>query len=136
MAETFFGPWHIVLGLVNSHFSQSFTISGSENADGRYHVAFGDQLAFPVQGKEWAIQIEWLPFGPDASWQPSDVRRTMKFVAGEGLIVQLDADARLPGLPNPDYNNLTLTCISMDPETNPIPTDNPYDFTIPERPSP
>lgn len=128
MAETFFGPWSVVLGLV--HFDQSFIISGSENADGRYYVRSGDSLEVRVQGEEWRIQIEWLT--PDSGWLPSDIRRTTKFVAGEGLIVQLDADARPPGLPNPHYNDLTLICTSLDPETNPIPTGNHYDFTIPE----
>lgn len=132
MAEMFFGPWHIVVGLVNSHFSQSFTISGSDNADDRYPVAFGQALELSVQGEQWQLQLAWFPFGPGGSWQPSDVRRTTKFVPGAGLIVQLDAAARPPGSASPNFNNCGLTCTSLDPETNPIPTSNPYDFTIPE----
>ncbi|MGB9928261.1 MAG: hypothetical protein ACPK85_07615 [Methanosarcina sp.] len=132
MAETFFGPWRIVVTFVNSHFLQSFTIFGSENADGRYNVSFGNPLELTVQGEKWEIQIEWFPFAPDASFQPSAVRRTTKFIAGEGLIVKLDADAQSPGSLNHDYDNLTLICTSMNPEINPIPTNNPYDFTIPE----
>lgn len=133
MAEKFFGPWQIIVGLVNSHFLQSFTIAGSENADSRYHVVFGDPMEIAVQGKEWSIQIEWFPFAPDATYQSSDVRRTTKFVVGKGLVVTLDADANAPGPLNPAYNNLTLICTSIDPEINPIPTTNPYNFTIPER---
>jgi hypothetical protein len=132
MAETFFGPWYLVLGLVNSHFSQSFTISGSQNADGRYDVAFGDPLEFAVQGEEWRLQMEYFPFDPDATWRPSDVRSTMSFVPGEGLIVQVNGAARPPGTPAPHHDNLVLTLTSMDPATNPIPASNPYDFTIPE----
>lgn len=132
MATTFFGPWYVVLGLVNSHFSQRFLISGSDNADGIYPVAFGNALVLSVQGAKWQIEMQYFPFDPGASWRPSDVRESMKFVLGDGLIVQLDGAARPPRLINPQFRNLALTCISMDPEINPIPAQNPYDFTIPE----
>ena len=56
----------------------------------------------------------------------------MKFVIGDGLIVQLDGAARPPVLINPQFRNMSLTCTSMDPDINPIPTTNPYSFTIPE----
>ena len=130
MAETFFGPWQITIGQVNSHFLQSFTIVGSEDTDGRYHLAFGDRTEIIAQGEAWTIQIEWFPFAADANYQPSDVRRTTKFVWGQGLVVQLDADANAPDSPNPTYDNLTLICTSLDSEINPFPTITPYDFTI------
>jgi hypothetical protein len=133
MPETFFGPWRVVVGMVNSHYSQSFTVAGSDNADDRYPVAFGEQLNLVVRGTEWTLQVEWFPFGEGATYQPSDVRRTTKFVPGEGLVVQLDAGARLPGRLGKDFDNLTLLCTSIDPELSPVLQANPYDFTIPER---
>jgi len=132
MATTFYGPWYVVLGVVNSHFSQRFLISGSDNADGVYPVQFGNRLTLSVQGTKWQIEMQYFPFGAGASWQPSDVRESMKFVLGDGLIVQLDGGARLPVLINPQFRNLALTCTSIDQEINPIPTANPYSFTVPE----
>jgi hypothetical protein len=52
MTETFYGPWKIVLVHVNSHFSQSVEITGSDNADGRYDVAFGQPFELDVAGAE------------------------------------------------------------------------------------
>lgn len=131
MPTTFYGPWYVVLGQVNSHTSQRFLISGSDNADGIYPVAFGNVLVLSVQGAKWQIEMQYWPFDQGASWRPSDVRESMKFVLGDGLTVQLDGASRPPVLINPQFRNLVLTCTSMDPEINPIPTANPYDFTIP-----
>jgi hypothetical protein len=131
MATTFYGPWYVVLGQVAGHFSQRFVITGSDNADGVYPVRFGAGLVLAVQGSKWQIEMQYFPFDPGASWRPSTVRESMKFVAGDGLIMQLDGAARPPELINPQFHNLTITCTSMDPELNPIPGTNPYDFTIP-----
>ena len=133
MATLFYGPWHVVLGHVNSHFSQRLVISGSSSADGVYPVAFGAPLVLMVDGPRWQIEMQYFPFDEDATWQPSDVRETRTFLPGDGLIVQLDGAARPPALVNPQYKNLAVTCTSLDPDVNPIPTANPYDFTVPER---
>ena len=134
MATTFYGPWHVVLGLVNFHFSKRFIISKSDNADGIYPVVNGNAIMLSIQGGEWQIQIENLPFDPGASWQPSIVRESMKFVLGEGLIVQLDGLMRFPDSHDLPFHIVTLTCTSMDPEINPIPTANPFSFTLGDRP--
>jgi len=55
----------------------------------------------------------------------------MKFVLGEGLIVQLDGTFQFE-LPDPPTNVMSLICNSMDPEINPIPTANPFSFTLGE----
>ncbi len=132
MAETFHGPWRIVLTHVNSHFAQSVVVSRSDNADGRYDVAFGDALEILVQGSQWQLETQYYPFAGGAGWQPGDVRRATRFEPKHGMIVQLDGAARPPGSSGTAFNNLTLVCTCMDPQTNPIPADNPYDFTIPE----
>jgi hypothetical protein len=133
MATIFYGPWHVVVGRVNSHFSHRLVISGSSNVDGFYPVAYGSPLVLTVQGARWQIEMQYFPFEEAATWQPSDVRESRMFVPGDGLIVQLDGGARPPVVVNPQFNNLAVTCTSLDPELNPIPTANPYDFTIPER---
>jgi hypothetical protein len=131
MATKFYGPWYVVLGLVNGHFSQRLLITGSDNADGIYSVRFGNGLVLSVQGSEWQIEMQYFPFDPSASWRPSQVHESMRFLLGDGLVIQLDGAARPPEVINPQFQNLSLTCTSMDSELNPIPTTNPYDFTIP-----
>jgi hypothetical protein len=84
-----------------------------------------------VQGTEWRIQTEFYPFGGPA-WTAGDIRRSTRFELQQGLIVQLDGAARPPGTGGTTFNNLTLICTCLDPETNPIPSGNPYDFTIPD----
>ena len=74
MATTFYGPWYVALGKVNSHFSQRFLISGSANADGVYPVAFGTSLVLSVQGATWRIEMQYFPFDEDATWQKSEMR--------------------------------------------------------------
>ena len=125
MAETFYGPWNVRLDHVDPSFRQRFSISGSDNADGRYDVSSGVPLNLEVTGNAWSISLEIEPFPPrgEQAWDQRTVQRATRFEAPDGLIVQLDTIA-LP--------RLSLTCISMDPTVNPISPANPYDFTIPE----
>lgn len=132
MTETFYGPWRVVLTHANSHFSQRMLIEGSDNADGEYQIAFGRAVDVEVLGAEWRLTTEFFPFG-GPSWQAGDVRRSTRFEPFAGLLVQLDGAARPPGSGSTTFPNLTLHCSCLDPETNPIPTPNPYDFTIPEQ---
>lgn len=128
MDETFYGPWRIVLTSANSHFAQRMLISGSDDADGEYRIAFGQVLDVTASGAQWRLQTQFFPFGgPD--WEPGDMRRSTRFEAPTGLIVQIDGAAREPGT-GTTFTNLTLICTCLDPETNPIPAPNPYDFTI------
>jgi hypothetical protein len=131
MTETFYGPWKIVLVHVNSHFSQSVEITGSDNADGRYDVAFGQPFELDVAGAEWQLELAYWPFGGVGGWQGSQTRRATEFRDPEGLVVQIDGDNSAAA--HPDYDNLTLVCTSRDPAVNPNPTPNPYDFTYPHR---
>ena len=135
MATTFYGPWHVVLGRVNAEFSQQrFVISGSDNADGIYPVTHGNTLVLLVQGAEWRIRLEIIPLAivlPGGQWEPSIVRESMKFLVGEGLIVQLDGTFQFEA-PDPPTPVMSLTCTSADPEINPIPSANPFSFTLPE----
>ena len=129
MTETFYGPWRIVLTNANSHFAQRMVITGSDDADGAYPIAFGQPLDVAASGARWQLETQFFPFGGPA-WEPGDIRRSTRFEMPTGLIVQLDGAARPPGT-GTTFTNLTLICSCLDPETNPIPGPNPYDFTIP-----
>jgi hypothetical protein len=132
MTETFYGPWRVVLTRANSHFSQRMLIEGSDNSDGEYRIAFGQDLEVDVDGAEWRLTTQFFPFG-GPSWLAGDVRRSTRYEPFAGLIVQLDGASRPPGSGSTSFTNLTLHCSCLDPETNPISAPNPYDFTIPER---
>jgi hypothetical protein len=134
MAETFFGNWYVQVGPVIADFPQSFTISGSDNADGLYQPVAGQPMSVQVTGAAWLVEMQWFGGEAGSGWQKSDVRRTTEFVLEEGLKVSLGADDNTPPLQDFDYDDLTLICISMDPAVYPLPyPGNPFDFTIPEQ---
>jgi hypothetical protein len=128
--RTLYGPWRITLGTVE--LPCSFVVSGSDNADGRYKVEQGAPLDVLVTGTEWTISL-WSDW-PDANqnWRPLPVLREMTFEPQNGLVVSLGVH---PGAPHRG-EWAWLTCTSTDPETNPIPTSNPYDFTTNALPPP
>ncbi len=127
MAETFFGHWQVVVQLWHPHRIDGFVISGSDNADGFYAPAEDGPSDFEVFGAEWTITLQKRHPSQLAPWILWDAIRTTQFVAPEGLTVILR--------PQPDLafggTHMNLRCISLDPEINPIPTPNPFDFTIP-----
>jgi hypothetical protein len=127
--EKFYGPWDLTLNHVDRDSQQRFVISGSDNADGKYNFPFGGFVNLVVTGTAWSISFELVRFPPIPvpRWEQRAVKRTSRFEAGRGLIVELDTIAA---------PRLSLICISMDPTLNPNPTANPYDFTIPEYPNP
>lgn len=147
MAETFYGPWRVVLDwqivptdvidLPQQGFvvfddlpEQGFVVAGSDNADQRYVREIGSPLDLDVTGTEWTIDLQILwPLSSTARWSSVPVRRIMTFLPPEGLIVGLNL---APGVIAPFLLGMKLICTSTDPEINPIPSGNPYDFTIPE----
>lgn len=138
MSETFYGPWNITVAECDVVPAFSFVISGSENADGRYLVQptvppeSGPEVR--VRGAEWQISLE-LSFTFDDNWASSDVvSRQTEFVPMTGLTITLDSHFRPDdgGDPFFPFVGMILSCTSADPATNPIPTPNPYDFTLPE----
>lgn len=131
MAETFYGPWRIVLQSANSHFAQQVVVAGSADADGEYTIAFGQSLDLSVQGERWTLQTQFFPFG-GASWKDGAMRAISRFDLNEGLLVQIDAASRPPGGVGGAFANASLLCRSLDPTTNPLPGGVPPDFTLPD----
>jgi hypothetical protein len=130
MTVTLYGPWKIVLTHVNSHFSQSIEIAGSDSSDGRYDLEFGQSFVLDVVGSEWQVELAYWPFD-GSEWTRSQTRKSTECRAPDGLTIQIDGDNS--SARKPDYDNLTLVCTSSDPILNPNPTPNPYDFTLPDR---
>ncbi len=143
---TFHGPWLVTMtdSMVDR---MSVVITGSQGADGRY-VVHADTKTFEVfvDGGRWTIQIDGHEGGtwvPAEAWPETDeggARRRMRFEAGRGLIVSLETGTWAwhsdLGVPFNDIfrSGLRLECVSQDPSTNPIPTANPFDFTVPHGP--
>ncbi len=132
MSETLYGPFRVVLDGGDIWPPQRVTISGSTNADGAHLIDFDQPLDLAVDGEEWMVDVEFFKEFPDAEWITAVFTRSTGFVPKEGLMVEL-----MFGLNNsPSLGefrpSIRLVCTSADPETNPIPTGNPYDFTIPE----
>lgn len=136
MATTFYGPWYVVLSLPNRRFAKRFVISGSDNADGIYPVNSDNPLVLSVEGAKWQIEIQYISIFIPAGWESAFVNESMKFVLGDGLIVELNGSARIPVMDpplfDPPIHLMRITCTSVDPDINPIPAANPYSFTLGE----
>jgi hypothetical protein len=122
MAESFYGPWQVVLERPSHRVNQCFVISGSDSADGRYSANPGDEWTITVRGAEWTIGLEAFRDGTDGGWQAGDVHRETTFESPGGLQSVLE-------LILPDDIGLRLICTSLDEVLNPEQLSNPYDFT-------
>jgi hypothetical protein len=132
MAHKFFGPWRVVVKEFDPIPPQGFVISGSDDADGFYVPKQGVPMDIAVSGAEWTIDLQVLmPFEP-MRWTSFEGIQTTRFVAPEGLTVRLNHGGDKVLFLGPFILSMTLLCISMDPDINPIPILNPFDFTAPE----
>jgi len=131
MAETFFGPWRVVVTEVDPVPRQGFEVSGSDNADGFYEPAAGSPADISVSGAKWTVEMRaLLPFD-GADWFTFDPVRTTRYLKPEGLTVRLNFGGDHVLLLGPFELRQTLLCILMDPDINPTAPPNPFDFTIP-----
>jgi hypothetical protein len=141
--NTFFGPWLVQVDKVDVSPEQSFVITGSDGADGRYPVAYGEPFEVSVDGAAWTVEIDeldhdvWTPATAQPPVAEGGARRITKFDPADGLIALLGTGSHAYETLMGDiwYLGMRLRCISKDPETNPNPMPNPYDFTIPHGPS-
>jgi hypothetical protein len=141
--NTFFGPWLVKPDIVDDYPPQSIVITGSSGVDGRYLLAYGEPFEILVVGPEWTLQIDeldhdvWTPATARPPVAEGGARRVTKFDPADGLIALLGTGSHAYETLMGDiwYLGMRLRCISKDPETNPEPTPNPYDFTIPHGPS-
>ncbi len=98
---------------MDAYFSEQFTITGSDNSDGRYPGIQGTKIA-EVFGQEWSVSMQWNDEA-GSDWQPSDIKRSTAYSTQEGLVVALGADDDYPSKRDGDYNDLILVCKSLDP---------------------
>ncbi|MFF1561807.1 hypothetical protein [Streptomyces sp. NPDC058279] len=135
MAETLYGPFRVVLDTADPFPLQRVIIAGSSNADGVYELNIDHPpLDLVVKGDEWSIEVQFLKSFPHAEWITSPFVHSTAFVFKEGLIVDLESgQLGSPSLGDGFHPSIRLICRSLDPATNPIPSNNPYDFTVPAR---
>lgn len=127
--EVFYGDWSVEVAEVNAGFSQRFRISGSVGDDGTYPGVPGAMLG-SVTGQPWSLTMEWND-NAGSGWQPSGIRRLASYGVQEGLVLILGADDNVPAARDLDFDDMIVTCRSLDPWLNPLlPANNPYDFTI------
>lgn len=132
MKERFFGPWRIELVDVINVFESRILITGSSNADGAYEIDQNQPFMITVDGKDWTLGIEsWWP--PDAGFSSRPIRRSNSFDRINGLVAVIEMGKPPSGEIGPLYDYVHLRCISQDPNVNPAPAPDPFDFTLPER---
>ncbi len=129
MAETFYGPWSLLVLSKDAAFEERVTVSGSAGGDGSFPGTPGLSLG-QITGEEWTIELEWSSDG-GATWHPSAVRRTIDVTASDGLVTSLGADDNEPALRDGDFNDLVVSLKYLDPERNPAGPSKKFDFTFP-----
>ena len=129
MTQTFYGEWFVQVVSRDAAFGQRFVVSGSDATDGAYDGITG--VSTPVSGDTWTLDLEWND-NAGSGWQPSGVRKSAEYTIQGGLVVTLGADDNVEALRDFDYNDVVVSCTSLDPTVNPPATDPPLDFTITE----
>lgn len=127
MTETLYGPWSVEVTSVSAGFSERFVIKGSAGNDDAYPATPG--LRLDVTGDAWTLQLEWNN-NAGSGWQASHVQRSAEYTILDGLTVTLGADDNINEVRDFDYDDVILTCRSLDQEISPPLKDPPIVFTI------
>ena len=127
MTQTFYGEWLVRVDSRDAAFGERFLISGSDAADGAYDGTPGVNTT--VSGDTWTLDLEWND-NAGSGWQPSAVLKTATYTLHEGLVVTLGADDNVEALRDFDYNDVVVSCLSLDTAINPPASAPPIDFTI------
>lgn len=136
MNERFFGLWRIELVLALHVTQARFVISGSSNADGAYATYPNQSLVLAVDGESWTLGFQ--SWRPASGFGPRSIRRTNSFDRMDGLVAVIEMGGGESGMVYENarlrfYEYVHLRCVSQDPNVNPAPAPNPFDFTLPER---
>lgn len=128
--QTFYGPWELRVDTKDAWFEQQLVIVGSDSSDGEYPGVPG--TAITVSGDSWQLTMNWRdPAG--GPWAPSRIRRSAAYTPSGGLVLGLGADDSPPEVADRDFDDMTVTATSQDPDLDPLqPWENPYNFTLPE----
>ncbi|MET8030939.1 hypothetical protein [Streptomyces avermitilis] len=130
MTQTFHGAWFVQVVSRESAFDQRLVISGADSGDGLYEGTPG--VTAQVSGDRWTLALEWND-NVASGWQPSGVRKSAAYTIQDGLVITLGADDNVEPVRDLDYNDVVVTCTSLDPNVNPPAGDPPLDFTITEK---
>ena len=131
MEDIFYGEWYIEVSQKNASYNQRFRIIGSDSNDGIYQGIPG-LILNRVTGKEWKLVLEWND-GNNSDWHPSGMQKTATYTINDGLVKTLGADDNFEWNRDFDFDDLVITCRSLDPSLNPMyPSRNPFDFTFPQ----
>jgi hypothetical protein len=126
MPELFSGPWELRYTVTDTERSNRLVINGSDAADGPHSKAIGRDLVIPVTGKLWSVDVQSL--NPDSGeWEAPTLRRIMRFDPTDGIVVRLRTSRPIKIWGNPASN--VIDCVYRDPDANPPPTPDPFDFT-------
>jgi hypothetical protein len=123
----FAGPWDLRYTSTDTDRQNRLVIAGSDTTDGSYDKAIGTDLELSITGELWSADVQSL--NPDTQeWESRPVRRTMRYDAKDGITVRLESAG---GPPNPVglRRNNVIDFVYRDPNANPPPTRDAFDFT-------
>lgn len=135
--ERFFGHWTLTMTGRGSRVR--LVLSGTDEVDGFYLPYTTQPFVLEASGAEWrmsgerlprdSVEWEWLPSTTASAWDPHfgltrDIRWGYSYSSGAA-----------PGhVPLVSMHRLTVACRSHDPHLAVIPTPDPPEFTLPEKP--
>ena len=129
MLEMFYGPWHLTFKKADPNRRNRLVVVGSDSSDGTYDRVFGGgPIELEVTGEAWSVEVESSPRDADA-WEPSIRERNTEYDPTDGIVVTLHGyvgnreDVTQPNV---------VRCVYRDPDRNPPPTPDPFDFTYGE----
>ena len=126
MVEMFYGPWQLTFRKSDPNRRNRLVIAGSDAMDGVYERVFGGgPIVLDVTGSVWSVDIESSPRDQEA-WESSVRNRKVEYEPSDGIVVTLHGfvgerkDVTQPNI---------VRCVSRDPDLNPPPVPDPFDFT-------
>ena len=126
MPEMFAGPWDLRYTVTDTQRANRLVIYGSDTGDGTYNKAIGQDLSLNITGELWSAEVQTR--NPDSGeWEVPTTRRTIRFDPINGITVRLRTSRPIEIGANPATN--VIDCVYRDPNLNPPPTPNPFDFT-------
>ena len=128
MVQMFYGPWHLTYTKSDPDRRNRLVIYGTDGMDGTYERPFpGDDIVLEVTGAVWSADIESSP-RDEESWESCLRKAVTSYDPDDGITVILFGHAAL----EEGWMENVVRCVYKDPELNPPPVPDPFDFTYGE----
>lgn len=112
MAEAFSGRWELRVTAKNAGFAHRLRVVGATSGSGTYAGSPG--VTAVVDGPAWSVFLEWNDEA-GSGWQESAVARSAGAITPLIAVEELRADDNVPALRDHDFDDLVVSCVSLQP---------------------